>query len=365
MAMLAFLSVLIARNAVAAGFYTWNGKSFSTLAPLPQNTGQGFCFNFITNQNVDMYGVPANLLLGGWLSTYVSNGGFYGPNGSKVAGSENGGNAWSITPSVYWFYPLQFDTQSLRVGFNAALFLLSAGDVGGPSELWLTPIALSYSYHQFRYLKDSTFAAPYISLPVGGGFGFTPANGWVNQYNFSWLMQAWYQLAHMDELGVGKMGLGWLDGVEFHPLFVYTHQLNATPNLPNTSVFGAGYQGAEQSAQIQALGLTPGATAGYMPADSIVENNVISYPLKNIFPGTWLANGRLGIMVDAAMSAFQSSYAGYGIKNAGVEMVSVGPGIQYAKGSFVMWLWDNQNVMTQNFYNVNEFWLQITYFFNL
>src|SRR5579883_1375431 len=337
--------------------YSWKGISFLGTGPVPQNTGLGTYFNFFNNNNVDSYGLPANLLFGAWFSVWLDQRGFYGPNGTRVAGAPEGSNVWANVAYINWIYPFQFDTPNFRVGFNAFMPIVAAGPIGGPTEFWFTPLEMFYSYHQFRYLRDSTFFGPYFSLPVGGGFGFTPANGVVNQYNFAWLSDGWYQLQHMDELAVGNMGLGWLNTLEFQPFFSYTHQLNTTPGLPNTAVFGA--------AGVAQLGLTPGAVGGYMPGDNIEIGNVFSYPLKNIFSPQWLRYWRVGFMVNGDWSVFQNTYAGHAIRNSAVEMVSVGPAIQYAKGDFVIWFYEASNVLTQNYYAVNQFFIQFYYFFNL
>src|SRR5579883_148159 len=337
--------------------YSWKGISFLGTGPVPQNTGLGTYFNFFNNNNVDSYGLPANLLFGAWFSVWLDQRGFYGPNGTRVAGAPEGSNVWANVAYINWIYPFQFDTPNFRVAFNAFMPIVAAGPIGGPTEFWFTPIEMFYSYHQFRYLRDSTFFGPYISLPVGGGFGFTPANGQVNQYNFAWLSEGWYQLQHMDELALGNLGLGWLNGLEYQPWFAYTHQLNTTPNLPNTAVFGA--------AGVAQLGLTPGAVGGYMPGDNIEIGNVFSYPLKNIFSPQWLRYWRVGFMVNGDWSVFQNTYAGHAIRNSAVEMVSVGPAIQYAKGDFVIWFYEASNVLTQNYYAVNQFFIQFYYFFNL
>jgi hypothetical protein len=358
LAALVFLGTISAKSALAAPFYTWDGRPFSTVAPVPQSTGLGTYFNFFNNENVDTYGLPANLVFGAWFSTYVSQGAFYGPNGSKVAGAPNGGNLWANVAYINWIYPFQFDTPSFRVAFNAFMPIIAATtSVAGPTQFWFTPLEMFYSYHQFRYLRDSTFFGPYFSLPVGGGFGFTPANGQVNQYNFAWLSEGWYQFQHMDELAVGPLGLWWLNGIEYQPWFSYNHQLNSTPNLPNTAVFGAG--GVTQ------LGLTPGTVGGYMPGDNIALGNMFDYPLKNIFPDTWLTHWRVGFLVDGTWSVFQNTYTGHPITNSAVEMIAIGPSIQYQKGDFVIWFYDAQNVKTQNYYSVNQFFIQFYYFFNL
>src|SRR5579883_1574408 len=70
--------------ASAAGFYRYNGQSFSTLAPVPQNTGLGTYFNFLNNEDVDTYGLPANLLFGAWFSTYVARALFTAPAAVKL-----------------------------------------------------------------------------------------------------------------------------------------------------------------------------------------------------------------------------------------------------------------------------------------
>ncbi len=336
--------------------YSYRGVGFTPSAPVPQSTGLGTYYNFFNNEDADLYGLPANLLFGAWFSTYISDGAFMGPNGSKVAGAPNGGNVWANVAYINWIYPLQFDTPSFRVAFNAFMPIIAAStEVAGPTEFWFTPLEMFYSYHQFRFLRDSTFFGPYLSLPVGGGFGFTPANGQVNQYNFAWLMEGWYQFQHMDELALGNMGLGWLNTLEFQPWFSYNHQLNTTPNLPASAVFSTA--GAAQ------LGIPGTQLGGYMPGDNIDAGGIFSYGLKQLNPA--LKNWRIGMVFDSDFSVFQNTWAGAPIKNTAVEMVDVGPSIQYAKGDFVLWFYYTTNVHTQNYYGLQQFFLQLYYFFNL
>src|SRR5579875_293417 len=341
--------------------YSWKGISFLGTGPVPQNTGLGTYFNFFNNNN-DSYGLPANLLFGAWVSVWVDQRGFYGPNGTRVAGAPEGSNVWANVAYINWIYPFQFDTPNFRVGFNAFMPIVAAGPIGGPTEFWFTPLEMFYSYHQFRYLRDSTFFGPYFSLPVGGGFGFTPANGVVNQYNFAWLSEGWYQLQHMDELAVGNMGLGWLNTLEFQPFFSYTHQLNTTPGLPAAAAFGCAGGVCAPASIGNPLAVAP-ASGGYMPGDNISAGGLLSYGLKQINPelGPW----RIGFAAYGTVTAFSNVFAGAPIKNSGVEAVSVGPSLQYAKGDFVLWFYYLTNVRTWNYYNWNFFMLQLYYFFNL
>jgi hypothetical protein len=357
-ALASFLWLACAGVASAQGIYSYKGVGVTPTAPVPQSTGLGTYFNFFNNADVDTYGLPANLLFGAWFSTYVSQGAFMGPNGNKVAGAPNGANLWANVAYINWIYPFQFDTPSFRVAFNAFMPIIAATtSIAGPTEFWFTPLEMFYSYHQFRYLRDSTFFGPYFSLPVGGGFGFTPANGQVNQYNFAWLAEGWYQFQHMDELALGNLGLGWLNTLEFQPWFSYNHQLNSTPNLPAGAVFSGGVS------QLSSLGITPATLGGYMPGDNVDAGGIFSYGLKQLNPA--LKNWRIGVVVDSDFSVFQNTWGGAPIKNTALEMVSVGPSIQYAKGDFVLWFYYTTNVMTQNYYGEQQFFLQLYYFFNL
>ena len=342
----------------ASAQYSYKGVGFTPTAPVPQSTGLGTFYNFFNNTDVDSYGLPANLVFGAWFSTYISQGAFMGPNGNKVAGAPNGGNLWANVAWFQWIYPIQPDNPSWRFAFNAFMPIIAATTgVAGPTQFWFSPLITYYSYHQFRYLRDSTVFGPYISLPVGGGFGFTPANGQVNQYNFTALAEGWYQFQHMDELAVGNLGLGWLNTLELQPFFTYTHQLNSTPGLPASAVFSGGI------GSMSSLGITGSTIGGYMPGDNIDAGGIFSYGLKQINPA--LRNWRIGIITDSDFSVFQNTWRGSPIKNTALEMVDVGPSIQYAKGDFVLWFYYATNVMTQNYYGEQQFFLQLYYFFNL
>ncbi len=118
-AALAVLEAFAAAGCSPAGFYSWNGKSFSSSAPLTQNTALTAYFTSFGDEEEDVYGIPADLLVGAGFSTNIIQGTFYDPAGRKVAGAQNGENYWANIPYLTWLYPLQFDTPHFRSGFNA------------------------------------------------------------------------------------------------------------------------------------------------------------------------------------------------------------------------------------------------------